>query len=101
MSYNDFFTMIEKHKLISVEGENAVKLTFDLTIKRMIDQIKEYGKAENKLMVFFYSLFTGETSPQKIGTHLTAHFGISLTGRIGDFHGRLRKVKVKKEVYPF
>ncbi|MDQ7083886.1 MAG: DUF5906 domain-containing protein [Sulfurovum sp.] len=103
MNFNDFFTMVENHKIISVEaGEDAIIRTLDLATKTMFQQIREYGKVENRYMVFFYSLFTGETSAQKIGTNLTAHFGSSSTGRFGSSKAtRIRKVKILAENIPF
>jgi len=101
MDFNDFMVMAEKHKIARIEED--VEKTFNFTITQLFDQIREYQKAETRLLSFFFSLFTGEVSSVKIGTQLTAHFGQSYTGKIGNLRKsvRLRKVKMLTDAYPF
>jgi len=101
MSEGEFFSICDKYGIVNIDGSPTETLRY--AVGDMFASISTHGHADNKYFVFFYSLFTGEVSPQKIGTALTAHFGSSKTGRVGDGSKvtRVREVKINHELIPF
>ena len=81
MGKDEFKELCERFAIpiVSVIGEDERVSTINSVIDDFFDELYEKKfRAKNKYFLFFYTLFTGEKSPQKLGTILTNLFGRSV-----------------------
>lgn len=101
MGNESFWALADRSGVPNIEGDQAA--TIEYVGNDMMQMIRDGGKALNNHLFFFFAIFTGETSPQKIGTALTAHFGTSRSIKLADSRKnvRVRYVDAKIDEIPF
>ncbi len=97
----EFFALCNKLKIININ--DSIEETVKEVINTFFKQVgqNESGEIENKYLIFFYTIFTGEKSSQKIGTALTKYFGNSFNRRINGSQKRCRYIKTNIDEIPF
>lgn len=88
MSDESFWALADRFGVPNIDGDRSA--TIEYAGNDMLKMVRESGKALNNHLSFFFSIFTGETSPQKIGTALTAHFGTSRSAKLSDSRKNVR-----------